>query len=766
MKKYIITLVLMLGVLSSSAQSVGLVLSGGGAKGLYHVGIIKALEEQNIPIDYVSGASMGAIVAGLYASGYSPDRMLSFFATDSVQTWLSGKIPDQFKYYYDRYDPTPAMVSVNVDPEDNDQPLLRIPVNLISPYQIDLAFMNMTEPASWAARQDFDSLMVPFRCVASDVYNKKLVTFSEGSLPFAIRASMSIPFVFTPLVYDSVLLYDGGVYNNYPFQVLEEDFAPDILIGGICASNNSNPSQSDLMGQIEVMIMDTTDYHLPGENDITIRRKFAEVGTLEYNKAIYIMEKGYRDAMEMMPEIKRKISRRVSTQEINTKRNNFLQKSQPLIFESLTIEGLTPRQREYIHKQLGISQEQQFDYKYFHQKLLRILASGHFTSDFPVVTLNNETGRYKLSMKMQTKGVVKLEFGGNLSSTSLNQAYLGFNYLSIGRSATNYYLNGQFGTFFNSANTGARFEMYTQFPFYLDFNYTYQRIDYNGSNMQNYYRNQDFLLLDNTNNYLSVTMGMPLGRGNWTSRTGLSAATSVYNHYEDLYTPNDIPDLSEFSFLSLSSALERRQLNYTLFPTQGYSDYFGFRAKFGHEKFDPGTVSQLKDFRQGNYAWVELQMKIEEYVDVNKWFSFGYSADLLLSNHPEFSNPRMTNLTAPDFSPTLHSQTLFMREYRSPSYLGLGVMPIFKFTGDGKFYTRTYAYSFIPQELFWTRGHGFRALTVDRIKNLVDWIFGAEMVYQSPIGPASFTLAKYTTGPRNWAYVFNFGYLIFKNRAD
>ncbi len=764
-RKYILALLLLLGVLNAQGQSVGLVLSGGGAKGLYHVGIIKALEEQNIPIDYVSGASMGAIVAGMYASGYSPDRMLSFFATDSVQTWLSGKIPDQYKYYYDRFDPTPTMVSVNVDPVKNDMPLLRIPVNLISPYQIDLAFMNIAQPASWAAKEDFDSLMVPFRCVAADVFNKEVVTFREGSLPFAMRASMTIPFVFKPLVYDSVLLYDGGVYNNFPYQALKEDFNPDVLIGGICASNNSNPDQNNLMGQIEVMIMDTTDYHLPGENDITIRRKFNEVGTLEYNRAIYIMEKGYRDAMKMMPEIKRKISRRVSTAEMDTKRNNFLKKTEPLIFESLEIEGLNPKQTEYVYNQLGIDPNQAFDYTYFHQKLLRILASGHFSSEFPVVTLNQETGRYRLYMKMHTKGVMKLEIGGNLSSTSLNQAYLGFNYRSIGHSATNYYLNGQFGTFFNSANAGARFEMYTQFPFYLDFNYSYQRIDYNGSNMQNYYRNQGFHLLDNTNNFLSVTLGVPLG-SNWTSRTKLSAVMTSYHHYEDLYTPDDTPDFSQFNFLNLSSALERRQLNYTLYPTAGYNNYIGMRTRFGQEKFTPGSVSNLDDFEQGNHWWVELQMKIEEYIDVNKWFSLGYSADLLLSNHPEFSNSRLTNITSPSFSPTAHSQTMFMREYRSPSYLGLGVMPIFKFTGDGKFYTRTYAYGFVPQELFWTRGDGFRNITASRIRHLVDWIFGGEIVYQSPIGPASFTLEKYTTGPRNWAYVFNFGYLIFKNRAD
>ena len=236
MKRFLILCFFLTLGLVARGQRVGVVLSGGGAKGLYHVGILKALEENNIPIDYISGASMGAIVGGMYAAGYSPDEMIRFFITDSVQRWLSAKSTDlDNNYYFKKFEPTPTMMSVRFDPKAPKKAALQLPTNLVSPYLLDLAFIRMLYPASGAAGNDFDSLMVPFRCNASNVFEKESVVFDRGSLPFAIRASMTIPLVFKPLSQDSVVLFDGGLYNNYPWQPLDSAFHPDILIGGICA---------------------------------------------------------------------------------------------------------------------------------------------------------------------------------------------------------------------------------------------------------------------------------------------------------------------------------------------------------------------------------------------------------------------------------------------------------------------------------------------------------------------------------------------------
>ena len=101
--------------ISASAQKVGVVMSGGGAKGLYHIGVMKALEENGIPVDYVSGTSMGSIIAGLYAIGYTPDEMAEVFKSDQIKYWMSGKIKPQYIYYFRQKQPNAAMVSLRLD---------------------------------------------------------------------------------------------------------------------------------------------------------------------------------------------------------------------------------------------------------------------------------------------------------------------------------------------------------------------------------------------------------------------------------------------------------------------------------------------------------------------------------------------------------------------------------------------------------------------------------------------------------------------------
>ena len=106
--------------LFASAQKVGVVLSGGGAKGLYHIGILKALEENDIPVDYVAGTSMGSIVAGLYAAGYSPAEMEAIFKSDDVSYWLSGKIEDRYLYYFKKLPPNASILNVDIDVRNDE----------------------------------------------------------------------------------------------------------------------------------------------------------------------------------------------------------------------------------------------------------------------------------------------------------------------------------------------------------------------------------------------------------------------------------------------------------------------------------------------------------------------------------------------------------------------------------------------------------------------------------------------------------------------
>lgn len=760
MKRFLIIIFLSLAATVSHAQTVGLVLSGGGAKGLYHVGIIRALEENQIPIDYVGGASMGAIVSAMYASGWSPERMWNFFLTDSVSTWLSGKIPDQYKYYYRKFDPTPEMISIKINPDTLTGRTLQLPTNLISPYMIDLAMNNILYPPSAAAGGNFDSLMVPFRCVASDMHNRELVLFRDGSLPFAVRASMSIPLVFKPLVFkDTTLLYDGGVLNNYPFQAMLQDFDPDIMIGGVCAGNSKNPSQDDIMGQVMMLITENTDYALPDSTDITVRGRLKDIGMLDYGKAAIVMQRGYDDAMVQMDTIKSRIARRVSREEIAQKRQKFLDKQPLFIFDSVKINGLTRPQLAYVRRQLGLHLHTHFTFDYFYEKYLHMISAEVFSADFPQISYNRASGYYNITLNMRTQPSMRFSLGGNISSSSLNQGFVAFNYQHVTNNVGTYGIKGYFGSFYNSAQVGARHDMFTNFPFYIDWSYTYEAFNWDTGNAWAYYANRDWRFKDQRSNFVSTSIAVPV-LGNSAFRARLSGGVADYTYYESLHTSADTPSKSKYKHGSLSVELETNSMNHALYEDLGVKQLFMAQYTYGAEDYDPGSLNLNPALHNAPRGWFEVRYMREQYFKSSGWFTVGYLVDAVLSTHPSFDNDLISSFTAPRFTPTPHTQTLFMSEFASSSYFGFGVMPVFHFLKNRLFYLKTYAYAFIPQEIIHDDGR-WQKPTFERFDQFTNFIFGGTIVYQTPIGPASFTVAKYTTGRQNWNFVFNFGYTLF-----
>ena len=288
------------------AQKVGLVLSGGGAKGLTHIGIIRALEENNIPIDYVAGTSMGAIIGSLYAMGYSPDDMEKLLKSDDFKRWYSADVEEKYIYYFKKNPPTPEFINIRVSLKNPFHKVKAqfLPMSVVDPIQMNVAFLMLFAQATASSNGQFDRLFIPFRCVASDIYNKRPIIFSQGDLGDAVRASMSFPAVFKPIEIDSVLAYDGGIYNNFPVNVMMEDFHPDVIIGSVVSSNPTQPKEGDIMSQLENMIMQKTDYSVPDSTGILLSFQYDDVSLMDFDRFDELHNKGYNRAMQLMDSIK------------------------------------------------------------------------------------------------------------------------------------------------------------------------------------------------------------------------------------------------------------------------------------------------------------------------------------------------------------------------------------------------------------------------------------------------------------------------------
>lgn len=190
--------------------------------------------------------------------------------------------------------------------------------------------------------------MVPFLCVSSDMNAREPVVMRNGDLCEAVRSSMSIPLVFKPMKVDSMLLYDGGIYDNFPWRPLDVGFRPDLIVGSICTAGNTPPGEDiNILDQAFMLAMHDTDYDLPKGRSVTVRRA-VDVNMLDFDSAVAVMDAGYEDAMAVMPQILERVSERWSPRRYAERREEFRAKCPPLVFNDYKLEGLSSAPEAYI----------------------------------------------------------------------------------------------------------------------------------------------------------------------------------------------------------------------------------------------------------------------------------------------------------------------------------------------------------------------------------------------------------------------------------
>ena len=221
---------------------VGLVLSGGGAKGMAHVGVLKVIEELGIPIDYIGGTSMGSIVGGLYALGYNTSQLEIYMKEADWGNLLTDRVLRRHVSIYEKGERKRYWVQIPVTSRK-----IELPMGILSGQNVSNLFTELASPAY--AQPDFSKLTIPFLCVATDIENASEIVLEQGNLAKAMRASMAIPSVFTPVLIDGKHLYDGGLTNNLPADHLF-DKGMDILIG---VDVGSQPESTELNNIYQIM---------------------------------------------------------------------------------------------------------------------------------------------------------------------------------------------------------------------------------------------------------------------------------------------------------------------------------------------------------------------------------------------------------------------------------------------------------------------------------------------------------------------------------
>jgi len=289
------------GAAEGDRPKIGLALGGGGAKGGAHVGVIKVLEELNVPIDYISGTSIGAIVGGLYASGMTSDELAEALATIDWNEAMQDKPPRRDLNFRRKEDTARYLFDMEVGIGRGG---LKWPAGFRSGQNLFFLLQSLTVQV--AEVDDFDKLSIPFRGVATDLGSGEMVVLDHGYLATAMRASMAIPGFFSPVELEGRLLVDGGMVNNLPVDVAF-DMGADIVIavdlGAALSERTVGASVVQIYQQtIRMLTRPNVDSRLE-ISDLVINPGVSDYGTMAFHQIVEIMEKGYESAQGMTDEI-------------------------------------------------------------------------------------------------------------------------------------------------------------------------------------------------------------------------------------------------------------------------------------------------------------------------------------------------------------------------------------------------------------------------------------------------------------------------------
>ena len=743
------------------AQKVGLVLSGGGAKGMTHIGIIRALEENNIPIDYITGTSMGAIIGSLYAMGYSPDDMEALLRSEDFKRWYSGQVEPEYGYYFKQNRPTPEFFNIRFSFKDSlhIKPQI-LPTSMVNPIQMNLVFVELFARATAACSGDFNRLFVPFRCIASDVYNKKPLIMRRGDLGDAVRASMSFPFVFKPIEIDSVLAYDGGIYNNFPTDIMREDFKPEVIIGSVVAANPGKPKENDLMSQLENMIMQKTDYTLPDSLGIIMTFKYDDVSLLDFDRLQELHDIGYNRTISLMDSIKGRIHRRVSAENVRLRRLVYRSNLPQFRFRDIYIEGANPQQQAYIKKEFHDEDHEVFTYEDLKRGYFRLLSDNMISEIIPHAVYDSENDLYSLHLKVKMEDNFSVRMGGSVSTTSSNQIYLGLGYQDLNYYSKEITLDGQIGKVYNNAQLMAKIDLPTRIPTSYLLIASLSTFDYYKKDKL-FSKNDKPSFNSKDERFVKLMVALPF-LANKRAEISIGYGKLQDNYFQSsvINFDKDRSDRSTYNLLGGAIGFYGSTLNARQYATKGYFEKLVAQVFSGKEKFIPGNPTETSVTTKERQSWLQISYMKYAYHTMSPKFTLGWMAEMLYSSKNFSENYTATMLQAADFSPTPHSKLMYNEAFRANQFLAAGIKPIFVF--NDMFQFRSEFYGFVP--IFPIKKNALNKAYYGKAFSRFEYIGEISVICQLPFGAISAYVNHYSSPKKEWNVGLTLGWQLFNYR--
>ncbi|MCL1077061.1 patatin [Parashewanella spongiae] len=639
----------------TSAQArpkIGLVLSGGGAKGAAHIGVLKILEQNNIPVDYIAGTSIGAYVGGMYALGYSANEIEQLMLHSDWNKGYSDSIPRQSLSYRDKQQRDQFNVPISIGLNEGQ---VETPSGLLQGQNMSMLFRDSTNLVHEFS--SFDQLAIPFRAVATDLASSNAVVLDSGSMIFAMQASATVPGALEPAKWQDKLLIDGGIANNMPVDVVKAMGADIIIavdIGSSLAPKNALTSTIAVLNQLSTILTNaSTDKQkaLLSNQDFLIRPVVGQMSTTDFSILPEALKLGESAATILLPKLKAlSISdenfAKYALAKSDKRKQWFDPIKQPVT--QIVLNNHSTTNDSVIYERLQLKKGQVISQKQLSSAIERVYSLNEFERVNAEFT-DTDAGRIlTITTKAKSWGPNYFQLGLNWeddfnlgSSTSVSLAY----------TLTDITDNG--GEWRNELKLGYEKLLATEFYQPLDLKqkfYAKLRYQFDKTNQTIFENNDAILGLERSTNLARLGVGYNLTQ-NTEIEIGFRGLKGTISN--NALSDQDVDTKGYGGYINLGYD----NLNSISFPTDG--DRFTLQVRFGRDDVTQGnedfsshfTLHYLADWKGalsfGNHGFVgklsletqdtDLNELVPEPAELGGFLNLsGYHKNSLIGNHKIF----------------------------------------------------------------------------------------------------------------------------------
>lgn len=410
---------------STNTFKVGLALSGGGAKGFAHIGVLKVLEESGVPIDIVTGTSMGAIVGGLYSIGYSTEMLEEIALTQEWQALFDDRPRRELVSFEQRKEGEQYLISLPLRGTR-----VQLPIGIVTGHSVMMNLTRLTQSVHDA--DDFLSFNIPFACVATDLETGEAVRLDKGYLPHALRASMAYPSVFTPFRIDDKVYIDGDASRNLPVQDafdLGATFVIGVDVGSGLEKADQLNSFVDIMNQVAGFQKQVIVSKEREKADILIEPSINGFSVLSFDAASAIIESGEEAARAVMPKLEALVH--AANRTANPEARLAPVSADTLDIDTIRIDGIPQVYVRQLEADLGIVPPIRISYDDLERAISRAYYAAFFESISYRLVLSEDGDGHVLVIQAKSREDQRLRVGFRFQTQ--NKASLLFSALLSGR---------------------------------------------------------------------------------------------------------------------------------------------------------------------------------------------------------------------------------------------------------------------------------------------------------------------------------------------